>query len=70
MTIATVRPMEVSVAKAYADMILWLENDYGFYRWDAYNLLTQVGRLSVGYFGIGTVAVKFPKQYLCGNRMS
>jgi len=68
MTIATGCPMEVSVAKAYADMILWLENDYGFYRWDAYNLLTQVGRLSVGYFGIGTVAVKFPKQYLLGNK--
>jgi acetamidase/formamidase len=64
MTVATGCPMERSIAEAYARLILWMEEDYAWDRWQAYDLLTQVGRISVGYYGIGTVAAKIGKQYL------
>jgi amidase len=57
-------PMERSIAQAYAQLILWMEADYGWSRWRAYDLLTHVGELSVGYYGIGTVAAKIPTRYL------
>ena len=64
MTIATGCPMERAIAEAYAKLILWMEKDYGWDRWKAYDLLTHVGRISVGYYGIGTVATKISKRYL------
>lgn len=64
MTVASGPPMERAVAEAYARLILWMEADYGWPRWKAYDLLTQVGRLSVGYYGIGTVAAKIERRYL------
>lgn len=64
MTIATGSPMERSIAEAYARLIQWMEADYGWDRWKAFDLLTQVGRISVGYYGIGTVATKVAKRYL------
>ena len=45
-------------------MILWLEADYGWDRWRAYDLLTHVARHSIGYYALGTVAVKVGKEYL------
>lgn len=66
MTVATGTPMERSIAEAYARLILWMETDYGWNRWKAYDLLTHVGRISVGYYGIGTVATKIDKRYLTG----
>jgi acetamidase/formamidase len=64
MTTATACPMERAVAEAYARLILWLEADYEWDRWKAYDLLTHVGRISVGYYAIGTVAAKIGKRYL------
>ncbi len=64
MAVATGCPMERSIAEAYARLILWMEADYGWNRWRAYDLLTHVGRISVGYYGIGTVAAKIDKRYL------
>ena len=63
-TVATGSPMEHSIAEAYSKLILWMETDFGWNRWKAYDLLTHVGRISVGYYGIGTVAAKVPKRYL------
>jgi len=62
--VATGSPMERSIAEAYAKLILWMEAEYGWNRWKAFDLLTQVGRISVGYYGIGTVAAKVSKRYL------
>ena len=45
-------------------LIQWLEADHGWDRWKAYDLLTHVGRISVGYYGIGTVATKIERKYL------
>jgi acetamidase/formamidase len=64
MTVATGCPMERAIAQAYAWLILWMESAYGWNRWQAYDLLTHVGQISVGYYGIGTVAVKVGKRYL------
>lgn len=57
-------PMERSVARAYAELILWMESEHGWDRWRAYDLLTHVGRVSIGYYGIGTVAAKVERRYL------
>ncbi len=64
MTIATGCPMERSIAQAYAWLILWMEADYGWDRWRAYDLLTHVGQASVGYYDIGTVATRINKSFL------
>lgn len=64
MTVATGCPMERATAQAFAQLILWMESDYGWNRWRAYDLLTHVARLSVGYYGIGTVAAKIERRYL------
>ena len=67
MTIATGCPMERSIAQAYAWLILWMEVDFGWDRWRAYDLLTHAGEISVGYYAIGTVATKIKKSYLSSS---
>jgi acetamidase/formamidase len=64
MAVATGCPMERSIAEAYARLILWMEDEYDWNRWKAYDLLTHVGRLSIGYYAFGTVAAKVDKVYL------
>lgn len=64
MTVVSGNPMERSAAQAFAQLILWMEADHGWNRWRAYDLLTHVARLSIGYYGIGTVAAKVDKRYL------
>jgi acetamidase/formamidase len=64
MTVATGCPMERSTAQAYAWLIQWMEAEYGWDRWRAYDLLTHVGQISVGYYAFGTVAAKVAKRYL------
>ncbi len=63
-SIATGCPMERAMAEAFARLILWMEADYGWDRWKAYDLLTHVARTSIGYYAIGTVGVKVSKRYL------
>jgi acetamidase/formamidase len=64
MTVATGCPMERASAEAFARLIQWMEADYGWNRWRAYDLLTHVARISVGYFPLGTVAAKVGREYL------
>jgi acetamidase/formamidase len=66
MTVATGAPMEHATAQAFANLILWMESEYGWSRWRAYDLLTHVARISVGYYAIGTVATKIEQKYLGG----
>lgn len=63
-SVATGLPLERSIAEAYARLILWLETDHGWDRWKAFDLLTHVGQLSVGYYAMGTVAAKLARRYL------
>ena len=64
MTVVSGTPMERSTAQAFAQLILWMEADFGWDRWRAYDLLTHVAQLSIGYYAIGTVAAKVAKRYL------
>ncbi|MCX7420237.1 MAG: acetamidase/formamidase family protein [Planctomycetia bacterium] len=64
MTVVSGCPMERSAAEAFARLILWMEEDYGWNRWQSYDLLTHVARMSIGYYGIGTIAAKVEKRYL------
>jgi amidase len=64
MAVATHGSTERAIAEAYARLILWLEADFGWNRWDAYDLLTHVGQISVGYYGSGTVGAKVARTYI------
>ncbi|HEY0983020.1 MULTISPECIES: acetamidase/formamidase family protein [unclassified Schlesneria] len=64
MTVATQNSPERAIAEAYARLILWMEVDYGWNRWDAYDLLTHVGRISIGYYGSGTVGCGINRKYV------
>ncbi len=63
-SIATGAPMERATAQAFSQLILWMESDYGWDRWRAYDILTHVARTSMGYYGLGTMAAKIEKRYL------
>jgi amidase len=64
MCVATHGTIERAIAEAYARLILWMESDFGWNRWDAYDLLTHVGRISVGYYGSGTVGAGIDRHFL------
>ena len=64
MTVVTGCPMERSIAEAYARLILWMEEEHGWPRWKAYDILTHVGQISVGYYALGTVAAKISRRCL------
>ena len=56
MTVTSGAPTERTIARAYAELILWMEADFGWNRWKAYDLLTHVGEISVGYYDGGSIA--------------
>ena len=62
MTIVSARPLDEALAGAYREMILWLEEEFGFDRGDAYMLLGQVadGRICNMFTGRCLV----PRRYL------
>lgn len=68
MVVGSARPMEDAARIAYAELILWLEQDFRFSRWEAYELLTQVGELYVGnmvdttYSIVASIAKKYLKH--------
>jgi len=64
MTVATHGTLERAVAEAYSRLILWMEAEFGWDRWKAYDILTHVGEISVGYYGSGTIGTKIAKRYL------
>jgi amidase len=68
MAVVSGTPMERSTAQAFAQLILWMEADFGWDRWRAYDLLTHVGQLSIGYYAIGTVAAKIATRYLAQGK--
>ena len=48
MAIGSARPLEDAARVAYRDLVLWMEAEYGFDRWDAYMLLSQCARVRLG----------------------
>jgi len=69
MAIGSARPLEDATRIAYRDLILWLEAEYGFGRWDAYMMLSQCGRVRLGNFVDPnyTVGAGILKKYIDGE---
>lgn len=66
MVAASTRPVIDAFRSAHVEMINWLVSDYGFDRWDALQLLSQVGITRIGNVVDPkyTVVAKFPKKFL------
>jgi len=64
MAVAAGTPLERSITSAYARLILWLEAEFGWNRWQAYDLLTHVGELSIGHHAVGAVGAKVARKYV------
>jgi len=66
MATGSVRPLMDAFRIAHIELILWLTQEYGFDKWEALQLVSQVGSARVGnavdpnY----TVVARFPKKYL------
>lgn len=66
MVAASTRPLIDAFRSAHVALIDWLVADYGFDRWEVFQLLSQVGTARVGNVVDPkyTVVAKFPKKYL------
>jgi acetamidase/formamidase len=66
MTVGSARPMEDAARIAWKELIAWLEADYGIDRWEAYQLLTHVGRMRIGNMvdPLYSVVARLDKRYL------
>jgi amidase len=66
MAIGSARPLEDATRIAYKELILWMEQEYGYDRWDAYMMLSQCGEVRLGNFVDPkyTVGARVAKKYL------
>lgn len=70
MVAGSARPLIDAFRLAHIELVEWLEEEYGFGRWDAYQLLGQLAESSVANIvdPVYTVVAKFPKEYLPAKR--
>lgn len=66
MSVGSSRPMEEAAKIAYRDLLAWMEESFGFDRYDAYFILTQIARVRLGNMVNPkyTIAASISKQYL------
>jgi acetamidase/formamidase len=66
MAVGSARPLEDATRIAYKELILWMEKEYGYDRWDAYMMLSQCGEVRLGNFVDPkyTVGARISKKYL------
>ena len=66
MVAGSVRPLMDAFRIAHVEMVKWLETEYGFEKWEALQVLSQVGSARVANVVDPnfTVVAKFPKKYL------
>ncbi|MFQ5675517.1 MAG: acetamidase/formamidase family protein [bacterium] len=66
MVAGSARPLIDAFRLAHVELVEWLEEDYGFDRWEAYQVLAQVAKSTVANIvdPLYTVVAKFPKKYL------
>jgi amidase len=66
MSIGSARPLEDAARIAYADLVQWMVGSYGFDQWEAYMLLTQIGKVRLGNMVDPnyTMGASIAKQYL------
>ena len=66
MSVGSGRPMEDAAKIAFADLLSWMKEGFGFDRYDAYFVLTQIARVRLGNMVDPnyTLAASIGKQYL------
>jgi amidase len=66
MAIGSARPLEDAARIAYKELVLWMEAEYRYDRWDAYMMLSQCGKVRLGNFVDPkyTVGAGIEKKYL------
>jgi len=66
MTVGSVRPLSDALRIASVEMIEWLEKDYGFNRWEAYQFVSQTAQMRVANMVDPnySVVVKIPKRLI------
>jgi acetamidase/formamidase len=66
MTVGSVRPLSDALRIAAVEMIEWLEKDYKFNRWDAYQFVSQLAEIRVGNMVDPnySVVMKIPKKHI------
>ena len=69
MVAGSARPLIDAFRIAHVEMVKWLESEYGFDRWEALQVLSQVGTAQVANVVDPnyTVVARFPKRYLPGK---
>ncbi len=66
MVAGSARPLIDAFRIAHVEMVKWLESEFGFDRWEALQILSQVGKAEIANVVDPnyTVVAKFPKKYL------
>ena len=66
MVAGSARPLIDAFRLAHVELVEWMEEEWGFGRWDAYQLVGQLGESTVANIvdPAYTVVAKFPKKYL------
>ena len=66
MTAGSARPLEDAFRIAHADLVMWLTEEHGFEKLDAYQLVTQISETPLANVCDPnyTVVAKAPKRYL------
>ena len=66
MVAGSARPLIDAFRLAHVELIEWMEQEYGFDRWEAYQVVSQLGSSTVANIVDPqyTVVAKFPKKYL------
>ena len=66
MTACSSRPLMEAYKLAHCEMVKWLSTEHGFEKWEALQMLSQVGRCRVGNVVDPnyTVVAKYPKKHL------
>lgn len=69
MATGSVRPLMDAFRIAQIELINWLVDDYGFEKWEAFQVVSQVGvtRVANAVDPNYTIVAKFPKKYLPKN---
>ena len=70
MVAGSARPLIDAFRIAHVEMVKWLEAEFGFDRWEALQVLSQVGRAEIANVVDPnfTVVAKFPKKHLPGRK--
>ncbi len=66
MSIGSARPMEYAARIAFADLVHWMVSKFGFEKFDAYFVLSQVGKVRLANMvdPNSTIGASISKGYL------